>query len=116
MVAFRGQDLPVQHTIHEIQKWKYISELQNKEIISFVKFRCCQNYLPVANYTDSDTLCDSVGNEIHYLLKCAYFQNERRKVIDDKFIKYPTQLSFIELKKKKKKKRNKIYNYYITKS
>ena len=47
----------------------YISYLQNKEIISFTKFRC-YNHLSVAYYIDSGIcrLCESddVSNEIHH--------------------------------------------------
>ena len=45
-------------------------------------------------------------------------KKERGKFIDDKYIKYPIQYNFIELKKKKNriKEYNKIYNDDIIES
>ena len=79
----------------------YITELQTKDIITFAKFRCRYNHLPIASFTSSKicTLCadGDTGDEYHYLLKCVYFYNERIKLIDVKYAKHPSRHSFSEL-------------------
>ena len=59
---------------------------------------------PLANsYTDVKvcTLCSKkdVGDEYHYLLKCDYFDNERKTFIEARYIKHRTKHNFQELMK-----------------
>jgi len=44
-------------------------------------------------------LCDKkeIGDEFHYILECNYFNNTRKKYIDDHYRKTPNMIKFGEL-------------------
>ena len=69
---------------------KYLTALSPFHRIALAKWRCRSNYLPISKnrwVIDDSILCpfchndDYIGDEIHYLLKCNFFQEERSRYI-----------------------------------
>ena len=72
-----------------------------------IRFRTSNHNLPVEkgrweNIILADRKCrlcqkNDIGDEFHYLLICPYFNNERKKSINQYFFKHPNISKFSEL-------------------
>ena len=85
---------------------RYLKELPTFLAISMLKFKCRNVKLPVVvrqyDYTlDSNicTLCDSndVADEFHVLLKCTFFNDERKKLLGKSVFRHANTLLFSEI-------------------
>ena len=73
---------------------KYLTDLSYQQRVSLCKFRCRSNFMPVASSrftseieTDDHYICplcnyNCVGDEFHYLFKCPFFEDDRKKYLD----------------------------------
>ena len=73
---------------------KYLTDLSYQQRVSLCKFRCRSNFIPVASSrftseieTDDHYICplcnyNCVGDEFHYLFKCPFFEDDRKKYLD----------------------------------
>ena len=85
----------------------YLLELSPVVRKSMTRFRCRNHRLPVesARHVISErlcrvcTMCDSqeMGDEFHYLLKCAAFFEERKKYVKRNFFLRPSSVNFRNL-------------------
>ena len=84
----------------------YLIKLPFYYRLSFSKFRCKQNKLPINKHrfdkNDVDTTCQlcnlgDIGDEFHYLLICNYFNRERKLYIDDYYYRPPNTIKMFEL-------------------
>ena len=70
----------------------YLTKLNYYNRVSLSKFRCRSNYLPISrsrfnDYNINDILCPlceskDIGNETHYIFKCPFFDEHRKKYLD----------------------------------
>ena len=84
----------------------YLTTLDVKKTIAIVKFRTGNHKFPIetgryASIRPEDRKCphcvNSVGDEMHYLLECRRFKNERKKYINEKYYKRPNMYKFRQL-------------------
>ena len=69
----------------------YLINLNKSYTIPLIKIRTRNNFLPIENESWSGievsdrkcTLCDTndIGDEIHFILKCPFFEQERKRYI-----------------------------------
>ena len=72
-----------------LQLEPYLCNLYDKERVNMCKFRCRASNLPAAStivYNAEDELCKlcdlrECGDEFHYILRCPFFKNERKKFL-----------------------------------
>ena len=73
---------------HQLES--YLSMLNDMDRINMCKFRCRSTNIPAASASifnsDDDNLCklcsmNEMGDEFHYILKCPYYNNLRRKLL-----------------------------------
>ena len=73
----------------DLQFETYLCSLNDKDRINLCQFRCRSTKLPISTSfvynIDNETckLCDlnEPGDEFHYILKCPYFSNDRKKLL-----------------------------------
>ena len=93
----------------------YLTNLSTRHRITMSKFRCGHNRLPVNDFRFFRTedlslknckLCDrkESGDEFHYLFVCPYFLNDRKKYLNECFIKYPNTEKMCKLFNSRDKK------------
>ncbi len=85
----------------------YLLKLSNKELISMIRFRTGNHYFPIEtgrweNIDISErkcTLCNlnDVGDEFHFLLKCPFFESDRKTYIKKYYFCRPNMLKYKEL-------------------
>ncbi|MEW8548531.1 MAG: reverse transcriptase family protein [Candidatus Thiodiazotropha sp.] len=85
----------------------YITILHGSSLFNMFRFRTSNHNLPVEtgrweNIILADRKCqlcqkNDIGDEFHYLLICPYFNDERKKSINQYFFKRPNILKFSEL-------------------
>ena len=85
----------------------YLTILDTPSIIPLIKIRTRNHFLSVEydSWGGIDiserkcTLCNlnDVGDEIHYILKCPFFKNERKRYIDSYYYRWPNILRYREL-------------------
>ena len=86
---------------------KYFTKLNPKSYINLVKFRTANHRFPCetlrwVNVEQQDRKCllcntDDVGDEMHYLLLCPAFSEERRKHLKRYYFTRPNMLKFKQL-------------------
>ncbi|MCG8033764.1 MAG: reverse transcriptase family protein [Candidatus Thiodiazotropha taylori] len=91
---------------------KYFTAMPRKFDILFFKVRTSNHKLPIETGRWDGTeihdrkcnLCtlNDIGDEFHYVCKCPYFAEERRKFIKPYYINRPNMLKFVELLKSNK--------------
>ena len=72
---------------------KYLIDLSYQQRITICKFRCRSNSLPISksrfsNDDEESYLCplcreNEIGDEYHYLFRCPFFNDERKKYLPD---------------------------------
>ena len=93
----------------------YLTNLSTRHRITMSKFRCGHNRLPVNDFRFFRTedlslknckLCDrkESGDEFHYLFVCPYFFNDRKKYLNECFIKHPNTEKMYKLFNSRDKK------------
>ena len=90
-----------------VQLESYLTELSKNKYINLIKFRTGNHRFPIetgrwAGLDVSErkcTLCDlhDVGDELHYLLKCKFFENERHAHIKRYYYTRPNIIKFKQL-------------------
>ena len=83
---------------------KYLEILDPINRISFARFRCGNSKIPIVigriNKKPVDeclcVLCDSgdVGDEYHYIMKCKFFERERKNLLPSYYFRNPNIIMF----------------------
>ena len=86
---------------------KFLSILSGPSARTMIKFRSGNHKLPieVGRWNDTDlqerkcNLCQtsSIGDEMHYILECPFFQAQRKALVDQYYYKRPNILKYKEL-------------------
>ena len=87
---------------------KYILSLSKSEAITMIKFRTGNHYFPVETGRWENTnislrnclLCNDqneIADEMHYLLKCPFFENDRKRFIRKYYYNRPNTLKLKQL-------------------
>ena len=97
-----------------IQFEPYLTILKRNEYLILAKFRTGNHYLPVEKdrwngVEISERKCNlcnlhDIGDEMHYLLKCPFFETSRKLYLNRHYYTRPNILKFQELMKTKSKK------------
>ena len=84
----------------ELKLEPYLINLSQKSKVCFTKFRTSNHRLPIEtgrwnNIERNDRICPKcnsgdVGDEYHYIFKCAHFEDVRKKYIHEKYWNYPS--------------------------
>ena len=92
---------------HELPLEKYVLSLPVNLRISISRFRTTNNRLPIEtgrwdNIERNERNCQlcfssEIGDEFHYLLKCTYFRNERKKLLPKFVNSRPNVMKFNSL-------------------
>ena len=92
---------------YSIKLKQYFLVLERKNHLSFVKFRTANHRLPVEvlrweGVPHSERIChlcdaNDVADELHYLLCCNHFTQERRQFIKPYYFRRPNILKYKEL-------------------
>ena len=69
----------------------YLTKLSFVNRLSFCKWRCRSNQIPITKSRfdiNDEIICplchnDSIGDEIHYLIDCKFFDSDRKKLQDE---------------------------------
>ena len=90
-----------------VNEAKYLSILSCPTSRTMMKFRTGNQKLPIEvgrwnNIELQERKCQlcqtsNIGDELHYLLECSFFQRERQNLIDQYYYKRPNILKFNEL-------------------
>ena len=91
----------------ELKCEDYLLMLRKQHFTALIKLRTRNTFFPIevggwSGISLSErvcTLCDlgDVGDEFHYLLKCPFFQNQRKMYLDKYYYKRPNMIKFKEL-------------------
>ncbi|XP_071139805.1 uncharacterized protein [Mytilus edulis] len=92
-------------TIHNFER--YIVDLPYDLRKAYCNFRCMNHKLPIEQgrfwgVERDDRICDlcnlcEIGDEFHYLFKCTFFSNERKRLLPCNVYKKPNAIKYCEL-------------------
>ena len=85
----------------------YLNDLPFKLCNAYVRFRCCNNKLPIEvgshyNIPINERVCTlrnrtDLGDEFHFVLVCPHFSIQRRKLKKKKFYCNPSTIKLMQL-------------------
>ena len=83
---------------------KYLEILDPINRISFIRFRCGNSKIPIVlgrynNRPIEESVCNlcnsgDVGDEFHYIMKCKFFETDRKNLIPQYFWRSPNVITF----------------------